>query len=322
MTPRMLSVTRRAFGGPEVLRIEEIARPAPGLNDILVQVQAFTVNRTDCGFLTGKPYAIRLFAGFRTPKQMTLGTDFAGQVVQVGSAVTKFKEGDRVWGVDTDCLSSHAQYMVIGADKAVAILPDNMSYEQGAAAAEGGHYAYNFVRYAALQKGRKAIVNGATGAIGSAALQILKAQEIIVTATANTKNLGLIQQLGADKIYNFETEDFTTDNDQYHCVFDTVGKSRFKSCKHLLLPKGLYMSSELGPHAENLYLPLTTLFSNRRVVFPIPVNHKRSVEALNKLMAEDRFIPVIDSVRNVKEIQEVYAYVASGQKTGQVVITF
>jgi len=256
----MKAITRTNYGLPDVLEVKQIAKPIPKDNELLVRVYATTINRTDCGILTGKPYLIRAFTGLTKPSDLVPGTDFAGQVEGVGKNVSNFKIGDRVFGLNDEGLSSHAEYMTIRADKAVAQIPEQISYATAAASCEGAHYAGNFLSKIDIKETDKVLVNGATGAIGSASVQLLKIRGVYVTAVGNTKNMELLHELGADKTFNYEKEDFTKDQERYQFVFDAVGKSTFSKCKHLLVSKGIYISSELGPNAENLYLPITTRF--------------------------------------------------------------
>lgn len=318
----MKAVVRTHYGPPEVLQVREVSKPQPGDHEVLIKVHATTVNRTDCGIQFARPFIIRFFTGLLKPKQPIPGTDFAGVVEAVGKNVTSFKVGDKVWGFDDSGLGSQAEYMTLSENKAITTIPDNLSYGEAAASSEGAHYAYNFVNKVALQPGRKVLVNGATGAIGSAAVQLLKHFGVYVTAVGNTKNLELIKSLGADKVIDYTKEDFTKDEEQYDCVFDAVGKSTFAKCKPLLRPGGVYMSSELGPAAQNPLLALITpVLGGKQVKFPVPTNPKRSILFIKKLIQEGKFKPVIDRTYPLKEIQEAYGYVASGQKTGNVVVT-
>jgi len=319
----MKAITRTKYGTPEVLEIKEIEIPSPKKKEVLIRVHATTVNRTDCGILTGKPYLMRAFTGLFKPKLQVLGTDFAGEVVGLGDDVTTFKVGDRVWGLKDEGLSSQAQYMTFHSDKAISHIPENFSYQEAAASAEGAHYAYNFINKVNLEPGAKVLVYGATGAIGTAAVQILKHNQAYVTAVGNTKNMDLIKSLGADKLWNYETEDFTKDDEKYDFIFDAVGKSSFGACKTLLKPKGVYISSELGPGNENLYLPLLTkIKGGKRVIFPIPSNWKRTITFMTKLIENNEYKAVIDRTYEIEQFKEAYEYVASGQKTGNVVMTF
>ena len=318
----MKAITRTTYGGPEVLQLKEIPKPIPKENELLIRVHATTINRTDCGILTGKPYIIRAFTGLTKPRDLVPGTDFAGQVESIGKNVKSFKLGDRVWGLHDEGLASQAEYMTIRADKAVTRIPEKVSYEEAVVCAEGAHYAYNFLNKFKIDNSSKVLVNGATGAIGSASVQLLKYYGATVTAVGNTKNIELIKSLGADKVYDYQKEDFTQDTERYHFVLDAVGKSTFSKCKHLLLPKGIYVSSELGPNAQNLYLPLITkLKGGKRVVFPLPINCKRSIIFLTELLETGKFKGVVDKVYQPEQIMEAYNYVLSGQKTGNVILS-
>ncbi len=318
----MKAVTRTKYGTPDVLEVKSIAKPIPNDDEVLIRVHATTINRTDCGILSGKPYIIRAFVGLTKPKDLVPGTDFAGQIEAIGKNVKAFKAGDRVFGFHDEGLQSQAQCMTIREDKALTIIPDGITYEEAAASAEGAHYAYNFIDKVDLKEGDKVLVNGATGAIGSAAVPLLKHFGAVVTAVGNTKNMELIKSLGADRTYDYLKEDFTKDTEKYRFVFDAVGKSSFPKCKHLLLPKGVYISSELGPNAQNLYLPLITWFrGGKRVIFPLPHSCKRSILFMAKLLDSREFKPVIDTTYPLEKVAEAYTYVASGQKTGNVILS-
>jgi NADPH:quinone reductase-like Zn-dependent oxidoreductase len=318
----MKAATRTQYGGPEVLIVKEIDKPVPKPNEVLIRVHATTVNRTDCGILWGTPYIIRLFSGLSKPKHLVPGTDFAGVVTEIGKAVKDFKIGDRVWGFDDSGVQSQGEFMAYPADKAIAGIPDNISFEQAAASGEAAHYAYNFINKVKMSSGHRVLVNGGTGAIGSAAIQLLKYYGAFVAATSTTKALEIVKSIGPDKVIDWQREDFTKDGEQYDYVFDAVGKSTFAKCKPLLKPKGVYLSSELGPGWQNLYLPLiTTLLGGKKVKFPLPVDCRRSVLHIRKLLAEGRFKPVIEKSYPLDQIGDAYEYVNSGQKTGNVVIS-
>lgn len=318
----MKAATRTIYGLPNVLTVKSVDPPVPKDNEVLIRVHNTTVNRTDCGILTGKPYAIRAFVGLFKPQHHIPGTDFAGQIEAIGKKVTEFNIGDRVFGLYDEGLRSQAELMTLHEDKAIAKIPDGISYAEAAASAEGAHYAYNFISMVNLSPGKKAMVYGATGAIGTAAVQLLKHFGAYVTAVGNTKNMELIKSLGADKTYDYLKEDFTADQERYHFIFDAVGKSSFGQCKKLLLPKGIYISSELGPNAQNLYLPLTTwLKGGKRVVFPIPKSCKRSVLLMKELLEEGKFKPVIEKIYPLEQVSEAYDYVLTGQKTGNVLLS-
>jgi NADPH:quinone reductase-like Zn-dependent oxidoreductase len=319
----MRSVVRHSYGPPEILKIQEIPKPAPKANEILVRVFASTVNRTDCGAVWGKPYIFRFFAGYPRPRHLATGSDFAGVVEEIGSSVTRFHLGQRVFGFNDHGLGSHAEYLTISQDSPIAIIPENTSFENAAASLEGGHYAYNFISKVSLKKGDRVFVNGATGAIGSAAIPFLMELEAIVTATAPTEYVPWTQSLGVEKVIDYQKTDFTkTEKGPFSFVFDAVGKSSFSACKPLLSKDGVYISSELGPHSENPFLALITpLLGGQRVVFPIPVNIKRSLTFISDMLDKGKFQPLIDPTKfKLEQISEAFEYVNSGKKIGSVVL--
>jgi NADPH:quinone reductase-like Zn-dependent oxidoreductase len=305
----------------DTLTVREVAQPVAGPEEILVKVHATTVNRTDCAVMTGKPFIMRFFTGLMKPTSPIPGTDFAGEVVAIGDKVCLFKQGQRVFGFNDQGLGSQAEYVAVSETQAIAEIPQNVSYPQAAASLEAAHYAYNFLSKVKLAAGAQVLVNGATGGIGSAMVQFLRHAGVRVTATANTKNLALIQKLGAEKVINFENEDFTRIEDRFEFVFDAVGKSTFGKCRHLLNPKGIYISSEPGPWLQNPLLALITpLLPGKTVKFPLPIDIRRSIKFISELLLLGAFRPVIDRKYPLEQIADAYAYVGSGQKTGNVVV--
>lgn len=317
----MKAALRSKYGLPNVLSIKEVEMPTPKDNEVLVRVYAATVNRTDCAILFAKPFIMRFFTGLFKPRSPGIGTDFAGKVEAIGKNVSKFKVGDRVWGFADTGKGTHAQYITRPENSPILTIPDDISYEVAAASAEGAHYAYNCIKKIKLKAGDNVLVNGATGAIGSAAVQLLKFYGANVTAVCNTKNIELVKSLGADRIIDYMNEDFTKDTQKYHFVLDMVGKSTFAKCKSLLHPGGVYISSDLGPGNQNIYLPLTTRFSSKRTIFPIPTDIKGSLALMKKLLETKQFKPVIDRRYTLEKIVEAFTYVVSGEKTGNVILT-
>ncbi|HRJ29862.1 MAG TPA: NAD(P)-dependent alcohol dehydrogenase [Cyclobacteriaceae bacterium] len=317
----MKASTRTTYGSPDVITVKEVEKPTPKANEILVRVYATTVNRTDCGALWGKPFVFRFFIGLFKPRNEITGTDFAGVVEAVGQNVTSFKVGDRVWGFDDNTLPSHAEYMAIDTKKPVLKIPNGFTFEQAAASAEAAHYAYNFLNKVKLAPGMKVLVNGGTGAIGSAAIQFLKSMDIFVIAVCHSQYNDRVQALGPDRIIHYDKEDFTQDYKKYDFVFDAVGKSSFKPCTKILKDNGIYISSELGPGAENLYLPLlTSIKGGKKVIFPLPIDISKSLAYVADLAEKGKFKPLIDRTYTLDEIKEAFTYVNSGQKIGNVVI--
>ncbi len=306
-----------------MLAVGTAVKPKPKAQELLVRVHTTTVNRTDCGILRGQPFLIRLFTGLLKPRSPVPGTDFAGVVEAVGPQVTDFRVGDRVWGFNDEGLASQAEYLTIKQHKGVAKIPDGIAYEEVVACAEGAHNAYNFINKVTIERQARVLVNGATGAIGSAAVQLLKYYGAHVTAVGNTPNLDLVKSLGADEVIDYRRVDFTETDGRYNFILDAVGKSTFAKCKHLLVPKGVYISSELGPNFQNVYLPLITqLTGGKRVVFPIPSNSQRTLNLMNELLTKGAFKAVIDRRYPMDAIQEAYYYVERGEKTGNVIVTY
>jgi NADPH:quinone reductase-like Zn-dependent oxidoreductase len=310
------------YGPPEVVRVVDVPTPVPEADEVLVKVCATTVNRTDCGFRGAKPWFIRPFSGLVRPRVKILGNEFAGEVEAVGRAVTSFAAGDRVFGYDDSAWGAHAEYLTIRQDASLARIPANLSYVQAAPATEGSHYALANIRKAGVRRGQRVLVNGATGAIGSAAVQLLASRGVHVTAVCDTAHVKLVQELGAERVIDRTAEDFTQDDQTYDVVFDAVGKSSFGRCRRLLEPRGVYLSTDLGPRGQNPFLALTTpLLPGRSVLFGFPRHDQAMMNYLKDLMESGQFLPVIDRSYPLAQIVEAYRYVETGQKVGSVVIT-
>jgi NADPH:quinone reductase-like Zn-dependent oxidoreductase len=288
---------------------------------VLIKVYTSTVNRTDSGFRSAEYFVSRFWSGLFRPKCQTLGCEFAGVIEDVGSEVTLFKKGDKVFGFDDQTFGGHAEYLTISENKAIETIPGSLTFDQAAPLLEGAHYALCNIRASKIKSGQNAMVYGATGAIGSAAVQILKYLGVTVTAVCNTKNVELIKSLGADTVIDYQTQDFTQTNESFDFIFDAVGKSSFGECKHLLTDKGIYVSTELGKNAKNVFLALfTPLLKGKKVIFPIPTIDKQVLIFIKKLVVEGKFKPIIDREYSLNQIVEAYKYVESGQKTGNVLL--
>lgn len=318
----MKAIVYTHYGSPDVLQLKEVVKPVPKDNELLVKVFASTVNRTDCATVRAKPFFMRLATGLFKPKKETPGSDFAGQIEATGKDVTAFKAGDRVFGFDDSGLRSHAQYLTLADDKAILKIPENIDYEHAAASSEGAHYAHNFINKVDIKSGQKVLVNGATGAIGSAATQLLKNLGIDVVAVCSTANIELVKAIGATRVIDYTVQDFTKEDVQYDHVFDTVGKSSFFKCKSLIKPGGAYISSELGWMWQNLFLAfIKPIIGSKKVLFPYPSDIKRTLRLIKKLTEEGKYQAVIDRSYSLERIKEAYEYVETGQKVGNVVIT-
>jgi NADPH:quinone reductase-like Zn-dependent oxidoreductase len=310
------------YGPPDVVRISEVEKPAAKDDEVLVKVHATTVNRTDCGLRAAKPFIVRFFTGLVRPRVTVLGNEFAGAVEAVGRGVTSFEVGDRVFGYNGSSFGAHAEYLAIPEDGLLATMPASLTYEEAAPSTEGSHYALSLIRAAKLQRGQDVLVNGATGAIGSAAVQLLKHLGATVTAVCGTEHLELVRGLGADRVIDYTAEDFTKDEQAYDVVLDAVGKSSFGRCRRLLKPGGSYLSTELGPLSLNPVLALVTpLFGGKKVMFPIPKDEPEMVRYFKELIESGAFRPLIDRRYRLDQIVEAYRYVETGQKIGNVVIS-
>jgi NADPH:quinone reductase-like Zn-dependent oxidoreductase len=282
------------------------------------------VNRSDYHVLTGKPFFMRLFLGLKKPKLSCTGTDFAGQVEATGKNVSSFKTGDRLMGFSGGLFSigSHAQYIVLPearAKKMVVAMPANINYEEAAACLEGAFYAATQVIPLNPKREQKALVYGASGAIGVSYVQVLKSFGVYVTAVCRNENKELMKSLGADKVIDYVTEDFTKDDERYDFAFDAVGKSSFFKCKKLLKKSGVFTSSG---GAENIFLLyLTRLTGGRKVVFAFPKDIPGVLSFITGLIAKGSFRAVIDRKYTLPQIAEAYRFVGTGRKIGNVVIT-
>jgi NADPH:quinone reductase-like Zn-dependent oxidoreductase len=310
------------YGPPDVVRIEDVPMPPVGERDVLVRVHVTTVNRTDCGFRGAHPFFIRLFTGIVRPRRKILGTEFAGVVEEVGSGVRSVAVGDRVFGFHEWRFGAHAEYLSIREDGPVATMPADLTFEEAAPSTDGAHYALSNIRKVKIRSGDAVLVYGATGAIGSAAVQLLKSIGAVVTAVCDTKSVELVRSLGADRVIDYTTEDFTKDDQRYDLVLDAVGKSSFGRCRGLLRSRGVYVSSDMGPLSQNPILGVVTpLFRRKRVMMPIPPRlGQEELAYLKGLLESGAFRPVIDRRYPLEQIAEAYRYVETGRKIGNVLI--
>jgi NADPH:quinone reductase-like Zn-dependent oxidoreductase len=318
----MKAAVIRRYGTPDVIKMLDAPKPAPAAGEVLIRVHATTVNRTDCGEL--RPRIIgRLFFGLRRPRRTIFGMDFAGVIEAVGADVRSFKPGDRVFGMcPSRSNGAHAEYVCIAATAPVAIMPANTRFDE-AVVCEGAFYANSGLRQFQVGPGHKILIYGASGAIGSAAVQLAKASGAEVTAVVATRHLDLVKSLGADRAVDYTAEDFTRIGDRFDFVFEAVGKTSFFRCRRLLKPDGTFMATDVGPWGE--YLPLiiwSSIANNHRVLVPLPPrgSGQAFVEFLKARMKAGQFRAVIDRSYPLDAIADAYRYVETGQKVGIVVI--
>ncbi|MDX2376119.1 NAD(P)-dependent alcohol dehydrogenase [Microbacterium sp. LRZ72] len=318
----MRAAVNTSYGPPEVVTVTDVPVPEPGAGELLIRVDATTVNRTDCAYRAARPFFMRLLTGLRRPRRPILGTEFAGEVVGIGVQVNQFRGGDRVFGYLEGRFGAHAEYAVVHQDASVATVPAGVDQPTAAAATEGFHYARSAIRRAGIQPGDRVLVNGATGGIGSAAVQQLAAMGVTVTAVCAAEHADLVRGLGADHVVDYTTEDFTRLPQQFEVVFDAIGTSTFGKCRRILRPDGVYVSSELGPGWQNLPLSLLGMMRRRRrrVVFPFPEDDQAVVEEIRDHLDGGTFRPVIDRTYPLEDIVAANRFVETGQKIGNVVI--
>lgn len=318
----MKAVIYTKYGPPEVLQLKEVEKPTPKDNEVLIKIQTTTVNRTDCGFRRSEYLIVRFFSGLFRPQKNILGSEMAGEIEAVGKDVRTFKPGDQVFGLNTFNFGTHAEYVCIPEKGSITTKPKNMSFEEAAAVCDGLMLAINYIRKIDFKKEQRILINGASGSIGSACVQLAEYYGANITAVCNTKNIELVKSLGAEKVIDYTKEDFTKDDEMYDVVIDAVGKSSFFRCKKLLRPGGIYFSTELGFLSQNIFLALLTpIISNKKVKFPIPKDSKEDIVFFKELIEAGKYKAVIDRSYPLEQIIEATRYVESGQKTGNVVIT-
>jgi NADPH:quinone reductase-like Zn-dependent oxidoreductase len=308
------------YGPPEVLRLEAVERPEPGVDEILIKIHATTVNRTDCGLRSAELFITRFFTGLARPKRRILGMELAGEVEAVGAAVTEFEVGDHVFGVNGH--SAHAEFVCMREGDPLAHKPADMTFEEAAAVCDGASLALACLRNADLRRGRSILIYGASGSVGTAGVQLAKYFGADVTAVCNTKNLELVRSLGADRVIDYTQDDFTKNGERYDVIFDAVGKHSFRRSRHSLQPGGIYVETDLGFlwHVPVLAL-LTRWIGDKRVTLGITKYTKKDVLFVKELIEAGRYRAVIDRTYPLEQVVEATRYVETEQKTGNVVLT-
>lgn len=316
----MKAIINTQYGPPEIVKLMDIPIPIAKPGEVLIRVKASTVNRTDCGFRSAEYFISRFFSGFFRPKNKTLGNEFAGIIEALGAGVTNYKIGDQVFGYNDKTFGAHAEFMTMDASGSMAIMPSGWTFEDAAALTEGSHYALCDIRAAKVQAGQNILVYGATGAIGSAAVQLLKHFGANVTAICSTPYMNMVKSLGANHVIDYTKEDYSNSEQRYDFIFDAVGKSSFGKAKKVLTENGIYISTELGKNSENVFLAMIAKYKKKKVLFPIPSITKSDVDFLQSLAIAGKFKPVIDRAYTLEQMVEAYRYVESGLKIGNVII--
>ena len=323
----MKAVVFDVYGPPDVLRLEDVPKPVPKEDEVLLRVRATTVNRMDAHIREANrsngPIAMffsRLVSGVSRPRQPILGSEFAGEVEAVGAAVTEFAPGDRVFGSSSIRFGAHAEFMCVREGARIAHMPAGLSFEEAAPICDGAFSALMCLKQADLHPGRTILIYGASGAIGTAGVQLARHFGADITAVCGTKNLDLVRSLGANRVIDYTKEDFTKNGQTYDVIFDAVGKHSFMRCRASLKPGGVYLPTD---GAVNIVLAVMPARKGaKRVVFQIPPRiPKRDVLFLKELVEAGEYRPVIDRRYPLEDVVEATKYVETQQKVGNVVLT-
>jgi NADPH:quinone reductase-like Zn-dependent oxidoreductase len=330
----MKAIVYKEYGSPDVLHIEEVAKPAPKDNEVLIKNYATTVNFGDLMARNYKAVSPRQFNmlflfwlmakisfGLNRPKNPILGSEFAGEVEAVGSAVTRFKPGDPVFGYLGPSMGAYAEYFCMPENGVVAIKPAHMTYEEAAVVPYGAIMALNLLRKVNLQPGQKVLINGASGGIGSVAVQVAKCFGAEVTGVCGTPRLEFVKSLGADHIIDYTSEDFTQNGETYDLIFDILGKCAFARCKNSLSPNGILLYASFKEKQLIQMLWTSRTGSSKRVVCAIAPGNLEDLNSVKELMEAGKIKAIIDRRFPVEQAAEAHRYVEEGQKKGNVVIT-
>ena len=316
----MQAVIQDRYGPPDVLRVAEVERPVPGDGEVLVEVHASTVNRSDTG-MRGLEYPFtRALTGMRRPKRPIAGMEFAGTVEKLGPGVTELEVGDAVFGVAFN--GANAQYLTVSESGVVARKPEALSFEEAAAVPDGALIALTCLQPGEPLRGKRVLVYGAAGSIGTGAVQLLAHHfGAEVTAVCDTGAVEVVRSLGAHDVIDRLGEDFTKNGKTYDVIFDAVGKHSFRRCRHSLVPGGLYISADLGFMYHVPLVALVTRFvGSRRATLAIGRHRKEDLALVKELVDSGKYRPVIDRTYALDEVVEATRYVETGQKTGNVVL--
>jgi NADPH:quinone reductase-like Zn-dependent oxidoreductase len=325
-TPRMKAVTSRCYGSPDVLQIEEVEKPVPADDQLLVKVHAAAVNPADWHGMRGEPYIIRLSGGLGAPDDTTMGIDFAGTVEAVGKSVTRFKPGDEVFGGRSGAL---AEYVVVREQGPVVLKPENLTFEQAGSVGVAAITALQGLRdQGRIKAGQKVLINGASGGVGTFAVQIAKAFGAEVTGVCSTRNLELVRSLGADHVVDYTTTDFTESTEQYDVIFDNVSTQPVSRMRRVMKPEGILVivggvskDPWIGPLSGVIKAAFVAPFVDQQMGMFIAKLNQPDLQLLSDLMREGKVTPVIDKQYTFDQTREAMAYLEEGRARGKVVVT-
>jgi NADPH:quinone reductase-like Zn-dependent oxidoreductase len=325
MSKKMNAIVAVGYGSPEVLQFQRVNKPEPKANEVLVKVETASATKADAMMRTGKPYFARLIIGLTKPKKCIPGTGFAGVVEEIGAEVKNFKVGDRIFGETAFGFRANAEYLVVPEDGIVLQMPENLDFSEAASYADGHLTSYNFLKkLAKIEAGQKILINGASGSLGTSAVQIAKYLGAHVTGVSSHRNVGLVKSLGADKVIDYQKEDFTKGSEQYDFVYDTIGKSSFRAAKGILKPNGVYLSPVLQfPLLRDMLI--TSIIGGKKAKFEAtgankPAKLKAMLAEVVEIYNAGKLKTVIDRQYPLEKVAEAHRYIDSGRKKGNVVI--
>lgn len=320
----MKAIEYAQYGSPEVFRLNEVATPVPGAEEVLIRVFASTVTAADIMMREGKPVIGRLYLGVKKPKKTILGFDFAGEIVALGSEVTTFQVGDKVFG-GTTALGCYAEYVCVNVADVITTMPENITFEEAAPVSGSAITVLNFLKgKAVIQKNQKVLINGASGALGTYAVQYAKHIGAEVTGVCSTSNIAMVRSLGADHIIDYTQTDFTQNGKQYDIIFDTVGKRSFSACKNSLTQNGIYLSSVIN-FPLLWHMIRTSLSGGKKAMSSstgmLPAKQRLAyLTELKTLLETGKIKTVLDQPYPLAQMEAAHTYVEKGHKKGNVIV--
>ena len=319
----MKAVVQDRYGPPEVLRVGEVERPVPRDDEVLIRVRASTVSQTDAHVRAANPAFWRLIGGFRRPRWRSLGVELAGEIEAVGVAVTQYKVGDAVFGMPSRYFGAHAEYICVRQGGPIALKPARMTFEEAAAVSDGAMQALDTLRWADAKTGRRLVIYGASGSLGTAAVQLGKHFGVHVTGVCSTRHVELVRSLGADEVVDYTREDFTKNGQRYDAIIDAVGKFSFSRGRRALKPGGIYVATDGGRfYLDTLaWWIASRLVGSKRVHTAIGRRSRENVQLVKALIEAGEFRAVIDRRYPMDQVAEAHRYVETWRKAGNVVLT-
>lgn len=324
-TKKMKAIVSIGYGGPEILQLQEVNKPIPKEKEVLVKIKASSITTAETMMRTGYPLIGRLFMGLTKPKNSISGTGFAGVIEAIGKNVKQFNLGDKVFGESLDTFGTYAEYICIEEEGIIDLMPENITYEEAAVAGDGPITSLNFLRnLGKIEAYDSVLIIGASGSLGTAAVQLAKNFGAKVTGVCSTKNIELVKSLGADEVIDYKKEDFLQNGLTYDIIYDTVGKSSFSKCKNSLTEKGIYMSPVLN-FGLLFQMLFTSMFITKKAKFSATgmLQHKtirKYLQQIGLLMKVGKIKSIISRRFSLQQIPEAHRYIEEGHKRGNFVV--